>query len=607
MKAVIKHINRLIVSMVLLGLVSACDFFFVPSDRSESYATLLLVSNAEDRSALPQELIDTLRYDFEFKGPGNELIHYSAEPGTKVIRRSLFTGKWTISAKAYTADTDILAGTGQTNVKIKAGDNTVIIPMSATNTMSAKEITSFSITAPEAASGIINEAEKTISVGVPSGAAVSAMTVLIAHNGVSVNPDSDTTLDFSSPRIFTVTALDGSTQAYTVSVHVAASSEKEIISFGITVPVAASGVINTGENTISVSVPALTPVSAMTVVIGITGVSVSPASGSTLNFTGPQTFTVTAADGTTRQYTVTVSDEPPVSLPSVSTSSGLTSALNTIKSNSTDTAFSLSFSGNISLASGAFNLTDAAYAGKTIAITGSVGTEILTVSSNGSLVTVGSGVILIVEDITLKGKTSNTAPLVKVNANGELILKTGAAIIDNINTASDAKGGGVFVANGGIFIMDGGTISGNSASDSDDGYYTGSGGTTYASAYGGGVYAEIGGTFILNDGEIKNNQAYAYAYKNTSSYSGSASASGGGGGVYIASGGFFTKTGGIIYGKSEASGLKNRTSISQGTSTSSSSYTDTNGVAISGPGTIGVQNETIGAAKQYSAGSGWTP
>jgi len=68
-----------------------------------------------------------------------------------------------------------------------------------------------------------------------------------------------------------------------------------------------SGVI-TGTN-IAINVPFGTNVTALVPTIVITGASVSPASGIAQNFTGPVTYTVTAADGSTQTYTVTVTVE----------------------------------------------------------------------------------------------------------------------------------------------------------------------------------------------------------------------------------------------------------------------------------------------------------
>ncbi|MBN2402395.1 MAG: hypothetical protein JXN64_08335, partial [Spirochaetes bacterium] len=64
-----------------------------------------------------------------------------------------------------------------------------------------------------------------------------------------------------------------------------------------------------GANSILLTVPYGTSITSLTPTITITGASVSPASGVARNFTNPVTYTVTAADGTTKTYTVTVTDD----------------------------------------------------------------------------------------------------------------------------------------------------------------------------------------------------------------------------------------------------------------------------------------------------------
>ena len=64
-----------------------------------------------------------------------------------------------------------------------------------------------------------------------------------------------------------------------------------------------------GANTITLTVPFGSP-AVLTPTISITGASVSPASGVPTDFTAPQTYRVTAADGTTKDYTVTVTEAP---------------------------------------------------------------------------------------------------------------------------------------------------------------------------------------------------------------------------------------------------------------------------------------------------------
>ena len=84
------------------------------------------------------------------------------------------------------------------------------------------------------------------------------------------------------------------------------SSEKLILSFSITTP-AAVGIIDEVAKTVTVTVPAGTDLIALipTIVVSEKAM-VSPESGVATNFTNPIKYTVTAEDGTTAEYIVTV-------------------------------------------------------------------------------------------------------------------------------------------------------------------------------------------------------------------------------------------------------------------------------------------------------------
>jgi len=166
------------------------------------------------------------------------------------------------------------------------------------------------------------------------------------------------------------------------------------------------------------------------------------------------------------------------------------------------------------------------------------GSGILSLSSNGSIVNVGSNQTLIIdgEDLILAGRAGNDAPVVYVSGlNANLELRNGTI---SGNTTS-SYGGGVYVY-GGSFTMNGGEISGNTA-DYGGGVYV-SGGSF---ATNNGVYASDG-SFIMNGGEIRE----ASISGNTATY--------GGGGVYVYGGATFRIITGTIYGSSDGGILRNR-------------------------------------------------
>jgi uncharacterized delta-60 repeat protein len=90
----------------------------------------------------------------------------------------------------------------------------------------------------------------------------------------------------------------------------AVSSAKAITAFNIVTPVAATGVITEATHTIAITVPFGTVVTALVPTITHTGASINPATGVANNFTTQAIYTVTAADATTQNYTVTVTVSP---------------------------------------------------------------------------------------------------------------------------------------------------------------------------------------------------------------------------------------------------------------------------------------------------------
>ncbi|GBU27104.1 hypothetical protein R84B8_00627 [Treponema sp. R8-4-B8] len=169
---------------------------------------------------------------------------------------------------------------------------------------SAKAITAFTFASP-AATGTIDETAKTIGVTVPYGTEINALTPTVTHTGASYSPTG--AQDFTNSVTYTVTAEDGSTQNYAVTVTIASVSAKAITAFYFTNPLA-TGTIDETEKTISVTVPFGTTVTALTPTVTHIGASYIPTGAQ--NFTVPVTYTVTAHDNSTQDYTVTVTVAP---------------------------------------------------------------------------------------------------------------------------------------------------------------------------------------------------------------------------------------------------------------------------------------------------------
>ena len=175
---------------------------------------------------------------------------------------------------------------------------------------SAKAITAYSI---NDIAGTIDESGKTITVIIPFSANLTELvatfttTGAIVEVGTTTQKSGVTVNNFTTSLIYTVTAADGTEANYTVTVTL--SSEKAITAYSVN---GVTGTINEINKTIPIAVPSLTNVYSMIATFTTTGVSVtvgatSQASGvTTNNFIRPLAYTVTAADGSTATYTVTV-------------------------------------------------------------------------------------------------------------------------------------------------------------------------------------------------------------------------------------------------------------------------------------------------------------
>ncbi|MDR1324712.1 MAG: right-handed parallel beta-helix repeat-containing protein, partial [Treponema sp.] len=185
------------------------------------------------------------------------------------------------------------------------------------------------------------------------------------------------------------------------------------------------------------------------------------------------------------------------------------------------------------------------YDGKTVSITLEGGAEkwIVCLSSNGALFALESGVTLKLGNITLQGKSGNTASLVTVSSGATLEINAGAKISGNTKSGND--GGGVYV-NGGTLTMTGGEISDNTTNS------------------GGGVSLYNNSRFTMSGGYISNNFSKSgtggggVRLENSKftmsggTISGNTTAGGSGGGVRVNTSSMFTMSGGTISGNTTA-------------------------------------------------------
>ncbi len=160
----------------------------------------------------------------------------------------------------------------------------------------------------DSVSGTVDESNKMVRLDFPAGTDVTHLTpTIIISNYATIEPASGVAQDFTNPVYYTVTAMSGATAQYMVEAVVHdADNEKSILSFRFDA-LDDSGVIDQIARTISFVLPAETDVTQLVPTIEVSeGATVEPASGVAQDFTNPVTYTVTALNGTTAVYTVTV-------------------------------------------------------------------------------------------------------------------------------------------------------------------------------------------------------------------------------------------------------------------------------------------------------------
>ncbi len=256
----------------------------------------------------------------------------------------------------------------------------------------AMEITAFSI--PSAgATGYISGSS--ISVTVPGGTDVNALVATFSTTGAFVMVGSTTQTsggtpnDFTEPVTYRVTAADSSYRDYIVTVTISSNSEKSMTEFGFP-SAGAAGIISEMNGTIAVTVPYGTSVTALVATFVSTGASVKVNSviqtsgGTPNNFSSPLVYTAYAGNGSTKDYTVTV-----------------TIASNTAKN---ITAFSFLSVNNPGISTDVSGTIDASDISVALPFGTDVSSLKATFSTSGASVTVGG--VLQVSDVTAHDFTS---------------------------------------------------------------------------------------------------------------------------------------------------------------------------------------------------------
>lgn len=177
-------------------------------------------------------------------------------------------------------------------------------------------ITLFNFSNPSAI-GTIDQTQHTITVNFPPDTDVTNLKPTVGISQYAkISPSLNVSQDFTNPVMYTVTGQDGATQNYTVTANIASvlntlSNSKSISSFTLSgLTPAVDGFINEAQQNIYVVVPDGTNLTDLVPTITVSkNATVNPQSGNPQDFTNPVTYTVTAQDGSTQSYTVTIVTE----------------------------------------------------------------------------------------------------------------------------------------------------------------------------------------------------------------------------------------------------------------------------------------------------------
>jgi hypothetical protein len=139
-----------------------------------------------------------------------------------------------------------------------------------------------------------------ITLQLPAGADLTMLEPDVILSGGTVTPASGQKQDFSQPVPYTVTGEDGSTEVYTVVVSLAPGNANEIVSFEVP-----SLFTSLRGEQISLFAPFGASDCSGAPAIVHAGVRIEPSAGELQDFRNGVVYTVTAADGSARSYTVT--------------------------------------------------------------------------------------------------------------------------------------------------------------------------------------------------------------------------------------------------------------------------------------------------------------
>jgi hypothetical protein len=189
--------------------------FFSCAVPGNEYGTLVLaLPGGGARAAVSSAFTATLKYDIRCAGPGGETRQ--VRPGGSVSL-PLLAGDWTVTVRVLNAADEEIGGKTAAALVERGKVTRLEVPISIDT--GRNDITRFTLlTGTEPAPGIIDQEEKAIAVFVPPGTGLANLNFTLVHTGAALSPAPGTSLSFTSPRSFTVTAENGTQKTYTVTV-----------------------------------------------------------------------------------------------------------------------------------------------------------------------------------------------------------------------------------------------------------------------------------------------------------------------------------------------------------------------------------------------------
>ena len=257
------------------------------------------------------------------------------------------TGPATIDAGAATVAIEVDNGTGLTSLSptITISDDAAISPTSGTPQDFSSAVT-YTVTAQDGSTkdwtvnvteaaplsdqkdmltfvladqtgpATIDAGAATVAIEVDNGTGLTSLSPTITiSDDATISPTSGTPQDFSSAVTYTVTAQDGSTKDWTVNVTEAAplSDQKDMLTF-VLADQTGPATIDAGAATVAIEVDNGTGLTSLSPTITISDdATISPTSGTPQDFSSAVTYTVTAQDGSTKDWTVNVTEAAPLS------------------------------------------------------------------------------------------------------------------------------------------------------------------------------------------------------------------------------------------------------------------------------------------------------